>query len=491
MKSNSDVPWFWNEAVWLPKNMSWTDFKSSGDERYPSSGDLWIPIVLSLLLMVCRRWIEIRLIYPIGLSRGMKPRPKLQDLPMPRELAVSLQRNGLVTATQVPTLAKRCDLPETVVAKWVHEVERRKRPGKLEKLGETGWRSLAYLSLFSLGIFALWDKPHFSDTRECWVGYPKHSIPMAIYWYYMIELSFYWSLLFFQFLDTRRKDFWQMLVHHVVTISLIVFSWITNFHRIGTLIMLLHDCADVFLDKRAREPGKPKGKRKRVKKRLPMSVKCNDCGAICVSSYQLRRHLISVHKTSYYNCPACDRQFSMWRMMKMEADQAQCCMVCQVPVRSQRRALEIRSAAELPISEESCQEIFSFHFDDELVLPWNQEGKNIICHACHKLLEAYERVKRELLDIREKIQSKWFPETKVLLKTEGVENHAEDTKESETSHSSLNFKSTDLSDITIEMDSDVQLEFDVLDVEGYCWFGSKVRKWQTGHRSSTVLLKHS
>ncbi|CAG0881229.1 unnamed protein product [Cyprideis torosa] len=73
--------------------------------------------------------------------------------------------------------------------------------------------------------------------------------------------------------------------------------------------------------KRAREPGKPKGKRKRVKKRLPMSVKCNDCGAICVSSYQLRRHMISVHKTSYYNCPACDRQFSMWRMMKVHVSE--------------------------------------------------------------------------------------------------------------------------------------------------------------------------
>ena len=73
-------------------------------------------------------------------------------------------------------------------------------------------------------------------------------IAANLFRYYMIELSFYWSLLFFQFMDTRRKDFWQMLAHHIVTLLLIHFSWITNFVRIGTLIMLLHDFADIFLD---------------------------------------------------------------------------------------------------------------------------------------------------------------------------------------------------------------------------------------------------
>ena len=36
-----------------------------------------------------------------------------------------------------------------------------------------------------------------------------------------------------------------MIVHHVATIALLYFSWIMNFVRIGTLVLIVHDVADV------------------------------------------------------------------------------------------------------------------------------------------------------------------------------------------------------------------------------------------------------
>lgn len=48
-----------------------------------------------------------------------------------------------------------------------------------------------------------------------------------------------------QFVDVQRKDFWQMFVHHVVTILLLCFSWACNLHRIGALVLVIHDFADV------------------------------------------------------------------------------------------------------------------------------------------------------------------------------------------------------------------------------------------------------
>ena len=41
------------------------------------------------------------------------------------------------------------------------------------------------------------------------------------------------------------QDFTQMIVHHVATIALLYFSWIMNFVRIGTLVLIVHDVADV------------------------------------------------------------------------------------------------------------------------------------------------------------------------------------------------------------------------------------------------------
>lgn len=64
----------------------------------------------------------------------------------------------------------------------------------------------------------------------------------------MISCSFYWALLFSSFADIKRKDFWEMFIHHIVTILLIVLSWTCNLVRIGTLVLIIHDCADVFLE---------------------------------------------------------------------------------------------------------------------------------------------------------------------------------------------------------------------------------------------------
>lgn len=51
-----------------------------------------------------------------------------------------------------------------------------------------------------------------------------------------------------QFFDVQHKDFWQMFIHHIATIILMCLSWIVNVYRIGTLVILVHDISDIFLD---------------------------------------------------------------------------------------------------------------------------------------------------------------------------------------------------------------------------------------------------
>lgn len=64
----------------------------------------------------------------------------------------------------------------------------------------------------------------------------------------MISMAFYWSLAISQFKDNKRKDFWQMFIHHVLALLLIGLSWVCNIHRVGSLILVVHDCADVPLE---------------------------------------------------------------------------------------------------------------------------------------------------------------------------------------------------------------------------------------------------
>ncbi|CAG7826462.1 unnamed protein product, partial [Allacma fusca] len=81
-----------------------------------------------------------------------------------------------------------------------------------------------------------------------WKGFPLQGIDDDIWWYYTLSSAYYWSLLFNQVTEERKKDFWMMCVHHLVTLGLIYLSWLGNFTRVGSVVILLHDFADVFLE---------------------------------------------------------------------------------------------------------------------------------------------------------------------------------------------------------------------------------------------------
>ena len=55
-------------------------------------------------------------------------------------------------------------------------------------------------------------------------------------------------MLFSQFQDVKRKDFLEMFIHHVATILLVSIIGSIQMHRFGTLVLLLHDVADIFME---------------------------------------------------------------------------------------------------------------------------------------------------------------------------------------------------------------------------------------------------
>lgn len=48
-------------------------------------------------------------------------------------------------------------------------------------------------------------------------------------------------------IEERRKDHWQMLSHHFITIGLIVGSYRYHHNAVGNLILVLFDVGDILL----------------------------------------------------------------------------------------------------------------------------------------------------------------------------------------------------------------------------------------------------
>ena len=82
-------------------------------------------------------------------------------------------------------------------------------------------------------------------------GYPHsfyHWKPDYFDIYYLFALSFcITDLIWLVFIYELQSDFILMLLHHICTISLITFSFLTNYSNVGCVVLFLHDVGDIFV----------------------------------------------------------------------------------------------------------------------------------------------------------------------------------------------------------------------------------------------------
>lgn len=127
----------------------------------------------------------------------------------------------------------------------ISDQDKRKERSKL--LGSTV-RLVMYIMFALYGIFTLLSEDWIFSPFKTSLTWEKNNIPAKITVYYYLEAAFYVSSTFFIFVDPKQKDFMQMLVHHLITITLISLSYGRNILRYGTVIMLVHDISDPFME---------------------------------------------------------------------------------------------------------------------------------------------------------------------------------------------------------------------------------------------------
>ena len=241
--------WFWNEDIWLPPNTTWADRIATPENNLPNFMDLWTyPFVIAVVFIIIRYGILNPFVFsPTALYFGLKNVKPRNVIPNDVMETVFRKYKKKVPEEVIASSAKKLSWSERKVERWLRARAGMNRMNTHTKFTECAWQFVYYFFIFIYGAYVLFDEPWLYDVNHCWIGYPNFIVTNGIWWYYMLSLGFYWSMTITHFLETRRKDFYQMFFHHVLTILLLVFSYTCNFTRIGSLIVLVHDVADIPL----------------------------------------------------------------------------------------------------------------------------------------------------------------------------------------------------------------------------------------------------
>jgi len=134
--------------------------------------------------------------------------------------------------------------------KWTAE----EREAKSLRFGHCFFKFIWFCCISTFSLYILrhreWVPPILGgtgSTQKCnYENYPWFEVDEDLRNYYMIQFAYHSHSLIYQFTLIKRGDFLEMLLHHVVTISLISFSYLNNYMQYGTLVLLVHDIPDIF-----------------------------------------------------------------------------------------------------------------------------------------------------------------------------------------------------------------------------------------------------
>ncbi|KAF8561380.1 hypothetical protein P879_09876 [Paragonimus westermani] len=142
----------------------------------------------------------------------------------------------------LPAWAKRCGVQSADTAKVSESVWKGTMHGLL-------WLSSLYVVILS-GKHSFFHRPcqvwdGIVWNKNLYVDPPAFDLQVI----YALQLAHYLHTAYATlFVDTWRSDWIALIVHHVVTLSLISLSFIRRFLPMGALVLFIHDISDVLLE---------------------------------------------------------------------------------------------------------------------------------------------------------------------------------------------------------------------------------------------------
>jgi len=117
------------------------------------------------------------------------------------------------------------------------------------KFSESSWKFLYYSIVWTWSTQVVLSEDFFWNTKLCWLGWPNIPMSESFRLFYLTQLAFYiHSFIAHVTIEVRRKDYWEMFIHHIISFLLIGASLYHGVFRIGGVLLALHDLNDVLLE---------------------------------------------------------------------------------------------------------------------------------------------------------------------------------------------------------------------------------------------------
>jgi ceramide synthetase len=121
------------------------------------------------------------------------------------------------------------------------------------KFRESAWKFFAYSVTWSYCSYLLIFSGKYDYFQRPWQLFDdwelNMDVPYDVTLLYFIECGFYLHSLYATVLmDVWRKDSVVMIIHHFIALALILVSYGTRYHKIGVLVLFVHDITDILLE---------------------------------------------------------------------------------------------------------------------------------------------------------------------------------------------------------------------------------------------------
>jgi acyl-CoA-dependent ceramide synthase len=138
---------------------------------------------------------------------------------------------------------------QQVLRPWARSAGIRSR-GKQARFMEQTYTALYFGVMGPVGMYVMSQTPvWYFSTYGLYDGYP-HKSHIAVFKFYYLFQAAYWAqqaLVMLLGLEKPRKDFKELIGHHVVSLALIFLSYRFHFTYMGLAVYVTHDISDFFL----------------------------------------------------------------------------------------------------------------------------------------------------------------------------------------------------------------------------------------------------